>query len=218
MEKKWSLKHIHRLMVTSSVYRLSSSSASAAVSIKIDAENRYIWRMNSQRMDANIIRDSLLHLAGELDLTRGGPPVLLANQDASRRRALYFFHSHNEHNKLLDIFDNANVLECYRRTESIVPQQALALWNSKLSQEMAAKINNRLHKQLGKVDDSAFATAAFGQILGTIPSDDELAVCLEILGELREAVKEGSAEDKTTRARRQLVQALINHNDFVTVR
>ena len=59
----------------------------------------------------------------------------LAEQDASRRRALYFFHSHNEHNKLLGIFDDANVLECYRRTESIVPQQALALWNSKFAHD-----------------------------------------------------------------------------------
>ena len=53
-------------------------------------------------------------------------PLGAAGRDRAGGR-LYFFHSHNEHNKFLDIFDDANVLECYRRTESIVPQQALAL-------------------------------------------------------------------------------------------
>src|SRR5205814_1297905 len=138
-------------------------------------ENRYFWRMNPVRMEAQTIRDSLLHLAGDLDLTQGGPPVPMAAQEASRRRSLYFFHSHNEHNKLLDIFDNANVLECYRRSESIVPQQALALWNSKLALTMAGKINDALHTRLGDADDAKFVTAAFEMILGTSPTKDELA-------------------------------------------
>ncbi len=69
---------------------------------------------------------------------------------------MYFFHSHNEHNKLLDVFDNANVLDCYRRSESIVPQQALALWNSKLAMTMAGKINDALHARLKDADDPKF--------------------------------------------------------------
>jgi hypothetical protein len=174
--------------------------------------------MNSTRMDANAIRDSLLHLAGELDLTPGGAPVPLAQQDASKRRALYFFHSHNEHNKLLDIFDNANVLDCYRRTESIVPQQALALWNSKLAQTMAAKINDRLGAKLNGADDTRFVTAAFELVLGTTPAKDELAACRESLAALREALAAVPEPQRTQRARLQVVQALVNHNDFVTVR
>jgi mono/diheme cytochrome c family protein len=217
-EKKWSFKHIHKLIVTSNAYRLSSSSANADASLKIDPENRYYWRMNATRMDANAIRDSLLHLAGELDLTLSGPPVPAAQQETSRRRSLYFFHSHNEHNKLLDIFDNANVLECYRRSESIVPQQALALWNSKLAQSMAAKINDRLHTRLKDADDSALTNAAFETVLGTLPTKDELAICLEALTELRASLKTVPEPDRTKRARLQLVQALLNHNDFVTVR
>jgi hypothetical protein len=217
-EKNWSLKHLHKLIVTSNTYRLSSSSANADTSAKIDPENRYLWRMNAVRMEAQTIRDSLLHLAGDIDLTMGGPPVPLAQQDASRRRSLYFFHSHNEHNKLLDVFDNANVLDCYRRTESIVPQQALALWNSKLAQTAAAKINDRLQAKLKGADDTRFVTAAFETVLGTLPTKDESAVCLEALAELRDALKNVKEPDRTRRARLQVVQALINHNDFVTVR
>ena len=214
----WSFKHLHKLMVTSNVYRLSSSSANADASAKTDPENKYLWRMNPTRLDANAIRDSLLHLAGELDTTTSGPPVLAAQQEASRRRSMYFFHSHNDHNKLLDIFDNANVLECYRRSESIVPQQALALWNSKLAQTSGAKINDKLHAKLGAADDQKFVTAAFETVLGTSPTKDELATCLEALAELRATLKDVKEPEKGKRARLQVVQALINHNDFVTVR
>ncbi len=218
MEHKWSFKHLHKLIVTSEVYRLSSSSANGEASAKIDGENKYLWRMNPTRMEAQVIRDSLMHLAGDLDLARGGPPIPVAGQDASRRRSLYFFHSHNEHNKLLDLFDNANVLDCYRRTESIVPQQALALWNSKLAMAMAGKINDALHARLGGADDDAFVRAAFETVLGTTPTKDELTVCAEALTELRSALKDVKDLDRTKRARLQVVQALINHNDFVTVR
>jgi hypothetical protein len=216
MENKWSLKHIHKLMATSNTYRMSSSAAGGDENAKTDPENRYLWRMNSIRMEAQVIRDSLLHLAGDLDLTRGGPPIPMASQEASRRRSMYFFHSHNEHNKLLDVFDNANVLDCYRRTESIVPQQALALWNSRLAMTMGAKINDQLHARLGNTDEAKFVTTAFETILGTTPTKDELATCLEAIAEMLAELKNG--KDAGKRARLQVVQALINHNDFVTVR
>jgi hypothetical protein len=218
MENKWSFKHLHKLIVTSNVYRLSSSAANAEASAKLDGENRFLWRMNSVRMDANTIRDSLLHLAGELDLAPGGPPILAPQQEASRRRSMYLFHSHNDHNKLLDTFDNANVLECYRRSESIVPAQALALWNSKLAMTAAGKINDALHAKLKDADDAKFVEAAFGTILGTLPTPDELAACRESLAELRTALKDMKDPEKTKRARLQVVQSLVNHNDFVTVR
>jgi hypothetical protein len=218
MEHNWSFKHIHRLMVTSNVYHLSSIPSNAETNARLDSENHYLWHMNATRMNADVIRDSLLHLAGDLDLTRGGQPVPPAEQENSRRRAMYFFHSHNEHNKLLDLFDNANVLECYRRTESIVPQQALALWNSRLAQTMSGKINDALHSQLGEVDDMRFVDAAFGLILASRPGKEELAACLETLNELRVPLKDMKEPDKSKRARRQVIQALINHNDFVTVR
>ena len=215
----WSLKHLHRLMVTSTVYRLSSSSRGANASVKLDPENRTLWRMNAVRMQSQVVRDSLLHLAGDLDLTAGGPPVPLAEQDTSRRRAMYFFQSHNDHHKMLGLFDDASVLECYRRTESIVPQQALALWNSKFALTMAGKINDRLHARVGPATtDAAFVTAAFETVLGTPPTADELGVSVESLAELQAALTDVPAADRVKRTRVQLVQALVNHNDFVTVR
>ena len=214
MEHGWSLKHLHRLIVTSAAYRMSSSAAGAEASAKADPENKSLWRQNPVRMEAQVVRDSLLHLAGKLDRTAGGPSVPPAQQDASTRRSLYFFQSHNEHHKFLSQFDDANVLECYRRTESIVPQQALTLSNSKFALTMADAITRKLSDRLGNVSDESFVTAAFRAVLATTPTADETAACLAALAEWRKLAggKDGS------RPRTNLVSALLNHNDFVTIR
>lgn len=208
MENQWSMKHLHRLIVTSSAYRLSSSNFGGETNRAIDGDNRYYWRMNAGRLESQAVRDSLLHLAGDLDLARGGPSIPVAQADASRRRSLYFVHSHNEHARLLSLFDDANVLDCYRRDQSIVPQQALALSNSKLAQESSAKIAARIDA----VDDVAFIRQAFVLLLANEPNDQELQTCTDALAAWTTA---GIAPD---RARTNLVQALINHNDFISIR
>ena len=218
IEHGWSLKHLHRLIVTSETYRLTSSSAGAtAANRSTDAENRYYWRMNSVRMDAELLRDGLLHLAGELDTTMGGPSIP-ALDETSRRRSLYFVHSHNDHQRFLTIFDDASVLECYRRLESILPQQALALSNSKFALTMAGRINVRLHERLVDATDAAFVRAAFETVLACAPTAEEQAACEQALTQLAELLKKQGQVDAVRRARGDLMQALLNHNDFITIR
>jgi hypothetical protein len=217
MDHGWSLKHLHRVVVTSRAYRMSSSNADSP-SASRDPENKYLWRQNPVRMEAQAVRDSLLQLAGKLDPKLGGPSVPLAQQDTSRRRGLYFVHSHNDHHKFLSQFDDANVLECYRRDESIVPQQALTLSNSKFALTMADAINQRLHARLGNVTDAQFVTAAFELVLGDTPSADELAACQGALAEWQSLLRAGKHADPVTKSRANLIAALVNHNDFVTVR
>jgi hypothetical protein len=219
MDHGWSMKHLHRLIVTSNAYRLTSSGAGAAhANRRADAENRYYWRMNATRMEAQAVRDSLLSLAGELDTARGGPSIDPAREELSRRRSVYFVHSHNDHHKFLSTFDDASVLECYRRTESIVPQQALALSNSKFALTMAAKINARLHDQLGNVPDAVFVRSAFEIILASPPTGAEQRECEQALSEFIQLLKQQQQPDAVRRARGDLIQALLNHNDFITVR
>jgi hypothetical protein len=216
MDRGWSMKHLHRLIVTSRAYRLSTSSAEAvARNREVDPQNRYYWRREPVRMEAQAVRDSLLSLAGELDRKMGGPSVPVADE-ASRRRSVYFVHSHNDEQQFLSLFDNASVRECYRRSESIVPQQALALSNSKVALEAAGRINNRLHEYLGKVSDREFTRAAFEVLLGVTPTAEELVACETALGQWRELFKD--RPDAQRRARGDLVHALLNHNDFITVR
>ncbi|WP_422927556.1 DUF1553 domain-containing protein [Singulisphaera sp. PoT] len=218
IEHGWSMKHLHRLIVTSEAYQRTSASQGAdPKTLAADPENKWYWRMNPVRMEAQVVRDSLLKLAGMLDTRMGGPP-LPANDEASNRRSLYFTHSHNEHHQLLNVFDDASVLECYRRSESIVPVQALALSNSKFSLTMAAKISERLHERLGKVSDGEFTKAAFLAILDSTPSPAEQAACEETLAEITALLKAGGKADPARKARDDLVQALLNHNDFITIR
>jgi hypothetical protein len=217
-DHNWSMKHVHRLMVTSQTYRLTSSSAGAApANLADDPENRCYWRRDPVRMEAQVVRDSLLHLAGELDLKLGGPPIPLTDE-TSRRRSLYFVHSHNDHHRFLSVFDDASVLECYRRAESIVPQQALALSNSALALSMADRIAARLSQQLGNAVDTDFVPAAFEMTLGSRPTRAEQAECERALAQLLEVLKMNNQPDPSRRARASLVHALLNHNDFITIR
>jgi hypothetical protein len=231
MDHGWSLKHLHRLMVTSAAYQLSSSAERGTRSAEpgsntprsgfraprlVDEENRYYWRMNPTRMESQVVRDSMLHLAGQLDLTPAGPPIDVNQQADSKRRSLYFVHSHNDHHKFLMQFDDAAVLECYRRTESIVPQQALTLTNSKFAMTMADAIASRLATP--QATDAEYAQRAFEFILGSTPTPDEKATCLEAMTEWRKILKEQKHPDPAAKARANLVGALLNHNDYVTVR
>jgi hypothetical protein len=217
-EHGWSMKHLHRLMVTSNAYRMSSSSAGAAATNRsADAANRCYWRMNPVRMQAEVIWDSLLSLAGELDPRLGGPP-LPVTEETSRRRSIYFVHSHNDHQRFLSMFDGASVLECYRRAESIVPQQALALENSKLALSASEKIAARLSRQPGSLGAKEFVRAAFETILAGRPTAAEQAACEQALAEWMELHKKEKVIDPKGRARANLVHALLNHNDFITIR
>ncbi|MFM8891265.1 MAG: DUF1549 and DUF1553 domain-containing protein, partial [Planctomycetia bacterium] len=126
----FSMKHLHRLICTSAAYRMASSPRGAAAAAEIDPDNRLLWRREPIRLEAQVVRDAVLSLAGPLDTTVGGPPVPVGAQAASHRRSLYFWHSEISRNPFLATFDDAAPRECYRREQSIVPQQALALANS----------------------------------------------------------------------------------------
>ncbi|WP_010586608.1 PSD1 and planctomycete cytochrome C domain-containing protein [Schlesneria paludicola] len=214
----WSMKHIHRLIVTSETYRLSSSNADAASeNRRRDPDNQFYWRMNPIRMQSQVVRDALLRLADELDLTMGGPSIPIQNE-SSRRRSLYFIHSNILREKFLSMFDDASVLDCYRRAESIVPQQALALENSPLAIEMATKIAHRLTAAHPSATDRDFIRIAFNTVLATEPTAAELDTVLEVWPQFIEAAKLSNKDNPQQQARINIVQALLNHNDFVTIR
>ncbi len=211
MDSGWSLRHLHRLIVTSAAWQLSSSQAHAAESIHRDPENRLYWRRIPIRLESQVIRDSLLAFAGTLDLQRGGPPVPVSEQTASTRRSLYFFHSNNERNLFLTMFDEALVKDCYRREQSIVPQQALALSNSELAFSTADAVAAQL--SAGDTNDVQFITAAFRLLTGIQPGELELQASQAALAEWQQ-----QPNGSVAAARSNFIRVLINHNDFITVR
>jgi len=211
IDSGWSMKHIHSLIVNSAAYRMSSSLARADVAVKQDSDNHYWWRRVPIRLESQLIRDSLLSLAGTLDSTQGGPSIPSDQQAKSLRRSLYFVHSNNERNLFLTMFDEALVKDCYRRDQSIVPQQALALLNSALALEAAEKIALRLSEK--SATDEIFIRSAFRLVVGINPSHYEISTSNSAIEQWK---KLPGGNEKSARV--NFVWALINHNDFVTLR
>ena len=235
MERNWSMKAIHRLMVTSNTYRMRSGVENSASSNRAnDPDNRYYWHRRPYRLEAEAIRDSLLQVAGRLDSTLGGPTIPADKAQDSYRRSLYFQHTPHTQSTFLKLFDAADPTQCYRRSQSIVPQQALALANSELSLVLARLLGRDIDRQTGREgQDSRFIEEAFLRVLGRPPSGEEHEASRRFLKEQENllqnpghltrfegagAAKVAPAEEPDLRARESLVHVLFNHNDFVTVR
>jgi hypothetical protein len=243
MDHHWRMKHVHRLVVTSQAYQRMSSGDRRLMSAndRLDPDNRGLWRANVRRLDAELVRDSLLATSGRLDLSLGGPDLDFAEGETVPRRSLYFRHAYEKQMEMLVLFDTASPNECYRRSESIIPQQALTLANSRLTRDCARTLAQSLHAQ-SPGDDRTFVRLSFETLLTRTPRNDELSACLTFLdrqarrpgeapaatqpaattGDARLGAAPGrgspSPPDPTLRAREQLIHVLMNHNDFVTVR
>ncbi|MBI2823695.1 MAG: DUF1553 domain-containing protein [Planctomycetia bacterium] len=237
MDRGWSMKAMHRLIVTSQAYRMASAAAADDPRRKVDPDNRYVWRANVRRMEAETVRDSVLAVAGALDLARGGPDLDHNAGLTTPRRSLYFRHANEKQMTFLKLFDAASINECYRRSESVVPQQALALANSPLALSQSRLLAAKLWEEAGRQATGAaadwFITAAFEQVLCRPPTSDERALSAQFLSDQAAQLADASrltqftggeaaavkpSDDPAQRAREDLVHVLLNHNDFVTIR
>ncbi len=219
MESGWSMQHMHRLIVTSTAYRRKSGEQDAVspnLPLPIDPENKLLWRMNPGRMEAEVVRDSLLNVAGKLDPKIGGQELENSEALTTFRRSLYYsvFPEQGGKSVMGELFDAPDALECYRRSRSIIPQQALALTNSDLVHQLSDLI---AQSQREKPPDE-FVVACFERILSRVPTPRELQICLEALKSQSELLAKTNAADAELRAKSSLVRALLNHNDFVTIR
>jgi hypothetical protein len=223
IESGWSFKHLHKLIVTSRAYRMrSSDSGPDDPNVKIDPDNRYVWRTNLKRMEAEVVRDSVLFLAGRLDPKIGGPEQPVTDAETGTRRTIYYRYASGDNIPILTMFDAPNVTECYRRHETIVPQQALAMINSGMVLTRARDIAGVIDREMGSDPScrSAFVDSAFERIFSRVPTEAERSECLSGLVRLVSAfTSEGAKTDTAeTRARSAMVHVLLNHNDFVTIR
>lgn len=187
MRQGWSMKAMHRLMMTSSVYRQSSAVTSEHE--ERDPDNRLVSRMPLRRLEAEELRDALLLVSGQLDETRFGPaePVRVLPDglvQSGRRRSVYVQQLRKHPPSLLESFDlpamNPN---CLQRQDSLVALQALHLLNDSVIRGLAAKLADRTlavagdspAQQIGRL----YLTA-----LGRLPTAKEEAACLEALAKL----------------------------------
>ena len=199
LENHWSLKALHREIMLSATYALSS--ASVEKNMRVDPENRLLWRANVQRLDAEALRDSLLAVTGELELTPGGAPLPLTEQH-NRRRTVYGFVSRNRLDGTLALFDfpNPNITSEKRNvTES--PVQELFFLNSSFVGRRAEALAARLAPIAG---DAARIRDAYRLLYSRDPSSAELQLGLRFLKDNREPWP-------------RYAQALLSSNEFLFV-
>ena len=192
-----SLKQLHRLIVTSAVYR--QTSAHRPESASIDADNRLLWRMNRRRLEAEEIRDSVLAVSGKLRLGRGGPgfrafgfkddhsPHYLydahdPDDPASHRRSVYRFIVRSAPDPFLTTLDCADPsLIVERRNETMTPLQALALLNNDFMVRMAEHLARRAIDDKSDVRDQL--AMVYRLALQREPRSDELDVLVPVARE-----------------------------------
>ena len=127
IESNWDIKQLHRLIVTSATYRQSAMHPDAIKMRQLDVDNQFLWRTNIRRLDAEQIRDNILHVSGELQLQLGG-----AGQDVdSPRRSTYLKMMRNHPHPFLLTFDATDgILSSPERNTTTTPTQTLLVMNN----------------------------------------------------------------------------------------
>jgi Protein of unknown function (DUF1553)/Protein of unknown function (DUF1549)/Planctomycete cytochrome C len=220
MNRGWSVKQMHRLIMNSQAYQMSSQFDDAA-GAGADPENNYLWRFRIQRLDAEIVRDVMMAASGSLNLQMGGPPVFPPIQDLILesmkegiwnreqegpkvwRRSVYVYRKRGLVFPLFEVFDLPDQnISCGRRNVSTVPTQALTLLNDESvllqSKLFAARVAEGVGSDPGKQIDLAYRIA-----LSRPPGEKELALGMEFL-------KKRSLGDFT--------HVMLNLNEFLYVR
>jgi hypothetical protein len=196
IDEKWSIKAMHRLMLTSSTYRQAAENP-AVKDTPADPDNRLLWRFNRQRLEAEEVRDSILYVSGRLNLERGGPSVFpplpadLADfarygreggdmweanerEQDNRRRSIYTFQRRSLPQPMMLAFDAPVFSEsCERRSVTTTALQALSMLNGDLVNEESTHLAERIANDAGP-DPRARITRAFEIVLNRKPGSDEL--------------------------------------------
>ncbi len=212
LRSKWSIKKLHRLLMTSATYR--QASAMRRPEAQVDASNRLLWRQNSRRLDAESLRDAVLAVTGKLNLERGGPgyrdfkyteayaPIyeyVTPDKPELWRRSIYRFVVRTTPHRFmstLDCPDPANFTPA--RVTTTTALQALALSNNEFMLQQAEHLSARIKAEAANPTEQA--RFAFLLTLQRAPTREELAAASQLV------------EQQSLFA---LARALLNANEFV---
>uniref|UniRef100_A0A7C4QSP3 DUF1553 domain-containing protein n=1 Tax=Schlesneria paludicola TaxID=360056 RepID=A0A7C4QSP3_9PLAN len=192
MAANYSLKHLHRLLVSSATYRQASTFRGEAAAV--DAQNRWLWRMSPRRLDAECVRDALLVATGDLNPELGGKgysdfhsyffkgtqfydPVDPTGPE-SQRRTIYRMWARGGRNPLLDTFDCPDPSTTTpRRSVTTTPLQALSLMNHSFILRMSQRLAERLQREAD--GEAERIQRAYWLLYGRPPQADELQLAQE---------------------------------------
>jgi hypothetical protein len=199
----WSLKHIHRLILTSETYKQSTTETHGN---RIDPNNHLLWRQNRRRLDAEAIRDAILTSADTLNRQLGGVSIKIPlepevydliftegepdglwlvtpDQSQHTRRSIYLFNKRNVRLPMFEAFDQPDTLNsCAVRPESTFAPQALILMNGPFVREQGKALAIKLTKEFGPHLEKQI-TALYRRTLGRLPEPSEVKLAQEFLRE-----------------------------------
>jgi hypothetical protein len=235
----WKLKALHRSILTSAVYMQSSEFDSQRAAV--DPDNRLHWRRRARKLEAEVLRDSVLAVSGTLNKEQFGPgfkapipreamqarntkdpyPVDGKETAEMRRRSVYMFHKRVVQHPLMQAFDSPDAsVSCGRRSNTTVAPQALALLNDTFLRERANDFAKKLVAEAGtKAEDCV--NLGFKLALGREPGEDERAASVKFVEEQMERrrarEKSASVDQVRQKALADFAQALFGLNEFIYV-
>jgi hypothetical protein len=213
VEEGWSIKAMHRLIMTSAVYRQDSVRKDAGVAEVVDTENGLLWRMRARRMDAEQLRDSMLFVSGELDYEMGGPAVA---EEKTARRSIYVLNKRNKLTTMMNTFDTPDLHNsCAVRDVTTTPIQALALlngdWTVARAERFAALVLSDEMLSDERAGVKQRIEKAYRMALGRMPGNKDIAqvlVFLETAGSQRNALRSAWVD---------VCHVLLNTNEFIYI-
>jgi mono/diheme cytochrome c family protein len=235
----WSLKHLHRLILNSATYRQGVSPNEA--NHTLDPENSFLWRRRPQRLESEVLRDSMLAVAGTLNSEMFGPSVKapipseamqarnvkdpypqdLKDTVETRRRSIYMFHKRVVQYPLMLAFDAPDAqVSCGQRVNTTVAPQALAMLNDPFVRLRSEEFSQRLQREAGS-DLNAQIKLAFQLGLARQPDEEEFSVAQAFLtgqAAARQLHDTKLAEEAATAlALTDFCQMLFSFNEFIYV-
>jgi mono/diheme cytochrome c family protein len=229
----WRVKRLHRLILTSSVYRQGGSARPQPT----DPDNRLLWKMPLQRLEGEVLRDAMLSASGTLNLKAFGPsirppvaaearlarnvqdkyPEDIPDSPDQRRRSIYLFHKRVIPYPFLQAFDKPDAQQsCSRRDRTTVTPQALALLNEPFVRAVARDFADRLIKL--NHSNSDVVRMGYQLALSRRPNDDELEWAQKFIEEQTRQRHERQKDLPPETIRQQAVadfcQVLFSLNEF----
>jgi hypothetical protein len=224
VDRGWSIKQMHRLIMLSGTYQQASSFNEKAAAA--DVNNKLLWRFGRRRLDAEALRDAMLSVSGSINLKMGGPGVFpplppglvtrggwekAGQASESNRRSVYVFVRRNLRYPLFETFDMPNTNEpCARRSETATPTQALAMLNDELVHEWSRVFANRVRNDAG-LSREVQVQRAYLLAYSRRPTEEELA------GAFRFLDRQVPLAGKDDGALVDLCHALLMSNEFMHI-
>lgn len=207
----WKLKSIHKQMMLSAAYGQSSKADS--VQTLADHDNTLLWRYSPHRMEAEIIRDSMLSVSGKLDTKQFGPGTLDMHMN---RRSIYFFTKRSQLIPMLSLFDSPDGLQDLAlRSNTTIAPQALLMLNSPIVRSYAEGLASKAKGAGTNVDDQV--RVAYRECFSRDPSGSDLALAIEFIGQQQVDYAASGKTNSGELAMMDWCQAMMSLNEFVFV-